>query len=216
MEKCLQFFICPTKADGSEPDCSKRVHVINMSLQNLRGTLDKAIDAANAAGIILVSISGNSGPFCLTHTLPGLFDNVISTGNTDHLDNLSFSSGLGPNWMKGSHFKPDVVGPGSDVLSANHNPTEFKYILMSGTSMAAPHLTGLVALLLTRDKTLTQEQVRELIIQNTDKNLTSQYKKWCDGSNVPEGTFPNSIFGYGRFNALKAINAQTAMLAGRK
>lgn len=216
LEKCIQFFICPHKADGSDPDCSKRVNVINMSLQTI---YYEGFGVALAAGIILVSIAGNYGPLCSSHTHPGWSEEVISTGSTDESDSLSVFSGLGPMRLAMGpvgRIKPDVVAPGSNVLSANHDPSQFKYIMLDGTSMAAPHVTGVVALLLTREKALTQDQVLNLLIQNTDQNVTLMYTKWCDGDKIPEGTIPNSMFGYGRVNALKTINAQTAMLAGKK
>ncbi len=218
IEKCFQFFICPHKPDGSDPDCSKRVHIINMSLGSLP-YFEPILTAAVAAGIILVSVSGNYGPLCFRHTYPGSSLNVIATGSTDQSDDLSVFSGVGPIrpiFELNGRLKPDVVAPGSKVLSANYDTSQFNYILMDGTSMAAPHLAGLIALLLTRDKTLTQDQVLELIIRNTDQNLSHTYHDWCDSDRIPEGSFPNSLFGYGRINALKTINAQTALLAGRK
>ncbi len=189
-----------------------------MSLGDLPD-FEQILAAAIEAGIILVGGSGNHGPLCYRHTYPGWSLNVIAAGSTDQSDDLSIFSGVGPSqpYLEPyGRIKPDVVAPGSKVLSANYDTSKFKYIMMDGTSMAAPHVAGLVALLLTRDKTLTQEQVLELIIRNTDQNVNHTYHRWCDGDTIPEGNFPNSLFGYGRINALKTINAQTVMLAGRK
>ncbi len=200
-------------------DCSKRVHVINLSQQRFSDSVEPFLEAAVASGIILVGITGNSGPLCFTQTYPGLSHNVISTGATDQFDDLAEFSSLGPHIPRhnlAGRFKPDVVAPGRDVLSANFDTSEFKYLLLDGTSLAAAHVTGLVALLLTRDKTLTQEQVRELIIQNTDQNVSHSWTGWCDGYCIPLGSVPNNLFGYGRINALKTINAQTAMLGRKK
>ncbi len=200
-------------------DCSKRVHVINMSLGGLPRSTEPLFEATVAAGIIFVASAGNSGPSCYTLGYPGLSFNVISSGSTDQFDDLSWFSSLGPypgfNIQVG-RFKPDVVAPGSDVLSANYDTSEFKYLRMSGTSMSAPHVTGLVALLLTREKRMVQEQVRPMLILNTDQNLTYTQSAWCDGICWRRDTFPNSLFGHGRINALKSINFQTERLAGRK
>ncbi len=195
-----------------------------MSLQEFSYQTEPLFLAARAAGIILIGIAGNFGDCCHTHTYPGLFETVISTGATDEFDNLTYFSGLGPPYRLGAstpplaqgRFKPDVVAPGWNVLSANHDTSKFKYILLSGTSMSAPHVTGLAALLLTRDKTLTQEQVLELIVRNTDRTVDKQFAPWCDRGTIPIDSIPNSLFGYGRINALKAVNAQTAMLTGNK
>lgn len=78
--------------------------------------------------------------------------------------------------------------------------------------MAAPHVSGTVALLLSRDKDLSIEDIKQLLFQNTDKELQFSGRV-CEG--VGDGVFPNHVFGSGRVNAFKSVVAQTKLLNQR-
>ncbi len=209
-DRCVQFFICPTLPDGSKEDCSKRVDIVNMSFGF--GPLPKYDDiilGLRAAGIIPVASAGNNGPNCSSINLPGATKNdVITVGNTNINDKLSRSSSRGPS--TGNSYKPDVCAPGTHIASVNINDLPNGLSWKTGTSMASAHVTGLVALLLGRDKNLGYDKIRKLIVDNTDQNLTTS-GEICGG--ILDSAYPNDFCGYGRINALKALEAQSKLSA---
>lgn len=104
---------------------------------------------------------------------PATAHRVITVANYDHRDNtIAQSSSRGPttDTRTGLDTKPDIAAPGQGILAARSGVTndgiccdccnyDF-YTSKSGTSMAAPHITGIVALILQRNRALTWEQVR--------------------------------------------------------
>jgi len=113
--------------------------------------MDAAVDTF--VTVIVVS-AGNDGPTSRTITNPGIAYNVITVGNLDDKntlnpgdDTIRSSSSRGPTW--GGRVKPDIVAPGTLIRSTNNdwqgsNPD---FVDMTGTSMAAPHVSGSAALL---------------------------------------------------------------------
>ena len=103
---------------------------------------------------------------------PGIAQNVITVGATDDTDNLaSFSStGQTPD----GRLKPEIAAPGVDIASLQAAGTLMPgsvvvspgIVNASGTSMAAPHISGVAALILEKNPNLTPAQVRTLIINN--------------------------------------------------
>jgi subtilisin family serine protease len=73
---------------------------------------------------------------------------------------------------------------------------------MSGTSMAAPHIAGLVALLLQEDPTATYDTIKSKLQDGAVKNLAAN-SFTCSG--IPSSSFPNNIYGHGRLNATSSI-----------
>lgn len=83
---------------------------------------------------------------------------------------------------------------------------------LSGTSMAAPHVSGTIALLMTREQEMTLSSVKELLFENTDRQLTFSGRV-CE--NIRDDVFPNHVFGNGRVNAFKSVSAQTKSLSAK-
>ncbi|ODM98663.1 Bacillopeptidase F [Orchesella cincta] len=203
---CGQFFACPTLTNGSNPDCSKAPNIVSNSWGGMGGNpwFYEVLDAWHLVGIIPVFSAGNVGPECFTVGSPADQLATIGVGSTRDDDAISRFSAVGPS-IEENRMKPDIVAPGQDIVSASHLGNE-TYRLMSGTSMAAPHAAGTIALLLTRNKALSFDDVKNLLLGNADQNLTFNGTV-CEG--LQDNVFPNYVFGHGRINALKSVRAQS-------
>jgi serine protease AprX len=108
---------------------------------------DDDIRALRSAGIVVTFAAGNDGPAPASSSSPGNNPGVLSVGAVDQDLVVARQSGRGPSSCDGSVF-PRVVAPGVGVrttdLSHGGQPT---YTLASGTSLAAPHAAGVLALL---------------------------------------------------------------------
>ncbi len=203
----MQWMLEPTDLNGNNPDPSKRPQVVNNSWGGPGGRtyyLD-AVESWRAAGIVPVFSAGNEGSECGTLGSPG--DNVPSynVGATDSSDGIASFSSRGPNPFTGRPG-PEVSAPGVNIGSSY--PTD-SYTVMSGTSMAAPHVTGSVAVLLSAEPDLIgQVEMIEEILRATAVKLTSG--QTCGG--VSGSEIPNSTFGWGRIDLLAAV--EMAMNAG--
>ena len=112
-------------------------------------TLQAAVEAQAAAGIMMVVAAGNSGSACSTVSdPPSLYAASYTVGalNTGTDTIASFSS-RGPVTADGSNrIKPDITAPGTGTRSCS-NSSDTAYTTASGTSMATPHISGAMALL---------------------------------------------------------------------
>ncbi|WPZ19788.1 S8 family peptidase [Geobacillus subterraneus] len=131
--------------------------VINLSLGNYQpsSVLEEAIRYAYAHDVVLVAASGNDSTS--QPSFPAAYPEVISVGAVD--PDLSYA--LYSNY--GDYV--DVVAPGTNIASTF---TGHRYAALSGTSMAAPHVTALAALIRSINPRLTNDEVRRMIIQSAD------------------------------------------------
>lgn len=153
---CMQFMLAPFPVGGdpfADGDPTRSAHVLNNSWgcpEDYEGcdpeSLRPAVAALRAAGIFVVASAGNSGPNCSTISDSiATYDEVFSVGAVNRQNDLALFSSVGPVVADGSgRIKPDIVAPGVDVLSAYPNGS---YEEASGTSMAGPHVAGVVALI---------------------------------------------------------------------
>jgi len=158
----------------------------------------------NAAGVIVVFAQGNSGSACNTANSPGDNPNVLGVGSITSANALSSFSSRGASAF--GTIKPDISAPGSAVRSAYHT-SDTAYSSLSGTSMACPHVSGVVALLRSRNQNISFAQVKSLLTQNANTQVTPTGQN-CGG--VSDSVFPNNSFGAGRVDALAAFQALVA------
>ena len=138
--------------------------VINMSLgvQHTGGGLphQDVIDYAQRKGVTVVAATGNDGTEELYY--PGAFDSVIAVGASDLLGDVAAFSTFGQ--------QVTLVAPGTQIYSTY---LENGYAFSSGTSHAAPFVTGAVALLKSLARklghTLTDGQIKHVLIHTADK-----------------------------------------------
>jgi len=183
----------------------RRADIINMSLGSAsRSTAEQnAINAAVNAGVIVVAAAGNDAtndPF-----YPASYNNVISVSATDYRGNLSYYSNYGSNI--------DVAAPGGDgrmdlnhdnqpdailstYVSVNDNGVrQSTYGYLQGTSMASPHVAGVIALMKSAYPDLTYDDFMTLLstCAITNKAANSSCSR-------------DDRFGYGQIDAYRAVN----------
>lgn len=132
---------------------------ISIGIQTDSPALKAIIEKAYSKGILLVAAAGNDGnEMGLGDSIdfPAKYDQVIAVGAIDQFNKrASFSS-------TGSDL--EVTAPGLNILSTSLNGN---YAEMSGTSMAAPFVTGQLAIIKQAYPTLTNDQIRSILSENT-------------------------------------------------
>lgn len=142
----LEWAVDPNQ-DG---DFADHMDVVNLSLGSPYGstydTSAVAADNAALAGVIVVASAGNSGDTQLIVGTPSIADRAISVAASQHTqDAIAEFSARGPR-RGDAALKPDLAAPGVAITSAASN-TGWQSYRLSGTSMAAPHVAGVMALL---------------------------------------------------------------------
>ncbi len=215
--ECFEWFLAPTDLNNQNPDPSLAPHVINNSwgCPKIEGCdssnwhiLEMAVNNLRQAGIVVVVSAGNDGPACNTIAVaPAFFEGSFSVGATAMNDTIVGFSSRGPVLVDGSNrIKPDVTAPGLNVLSSTRGGN---YGFSSGTSMAGPHVVGLVALMISANPQLAgQVEIIEDIIEQTAVPKTTDQN--CGNESGTE--VPNNTYGYGRIDALAAVNVALALM----
>ncbi|TMW69542.1 hypothetical protein Poli38472_001698 [Pythium oligandrum] len=201
---CAEWVLCPTDPQGEHRDCSKAPRIINNSWgqQAADTSYESIIDAWRAAGIIPVFANGNSGPFCESVNYPAGYPNVLGVGATDNKDALKLISSVGP--AVNGVVKPDFIAPGGDIRAASLD-SDTSYAVVSATSIAAPHLSGSIALLLHERPDLSYDQVLRLLAETSVRTFAGPSFEQCGDPLTPDNVFPNNQFGYGRVDIHQAI-----------
>ena len=208
--ECFEFFLAPYPIDGdpmTDGDPSLAPHVINnsWSCPPSEGcdpdSLRTIVENVRAAGIGVVVSAGNSGSSCETvNAPPARHDASFTIGATDSSNRIASFSSRGPVIAdEGNRPKPDVSAPGVGVRSSVPGGD---YGYKSGTSMAAPHVSGLVALLWSSAPNLIgYVETTEKIVQETARPVVNST---CGGD--ADG-HPNNVYGWGIVDALAAVQA---------
>ena len=155
--------------------------VINLSLGSSDGTpshpLSLAVNNAVRMGVIVVASAGNSGPTIGTIGTPGNAALAITVGALRPDSSIAGFSSRGP--VSGTYdLKPDIAAPGVDILSARFGGGHHR---LSGTSMAAPYVAGLVAQLIANDPLAPPMSWRSRVIQSA---TTSENPIWDVGYGI--------------------------------
>jgi subtilisin family serine protease len=217
---CGQWMVAPTDLSGSNPNTDLRPHVVNNSWGNCEQYYNPwyqgVVDSWQAAGIYPVFANGNAGN-CQRPSPPGLntvgnparYGNVTGVGSSGNSDGqYAAYSAWGPtdnldtvNPNGYPTLKPQVVAPGVGIRSSL-NGGDTSYGFMSGTSMSAPHVAGLVALMWQAAPWLQGDYATtETIIQSTANPIPYATGNGDEGP----GNVPNHATGWGEIDALAAV-----------
>jgi subtilisin family serine protease len=133
---------------------ANRARVVNLSLAGPRDPLlERALAAAAARGIILVAAAGNNGA-AAPPAYPAAYADVIAVTAIDSRDELYSRANRGPYIA--------VAAPGVDVLAPARGSG---HDLQTGTSFAAAHISGVLALMIERNPALTVEEARRALVE---------------------------------------------------
>lgn len=165
-------------AEGVIHATAQGAKVISMSLGGeYSDVMQDAVRYAYDHGVLLVAAAGNQGS--ITKWYPAGYDEVLAVSATDSTDQLASFSSYG-EWI-------EVSAPGVDVYSTIPSNS---YASWSGTSMAAPHVAGVAALIWSAFPHYTRDQVRRLLEGTADDLGESGFDEY---------------YGYGRVNARNAL-----------
>jgi len=199
-------------------DFSDHVDVINMSLGSTYGSLTDptAIASDNAAliGVVVVAAAGNEGDVYYATGSPGASERAISVAAvSDHLGTGAFGiaasfTSRGPR-LGDAGLKPDISAPGEAIVSARSGSPGTGSRLASGTSMAAPHVAGAMALLRQIHPDWRVEELKALAM-NTAR-LQSTDPTQSDGQGYPYGP---TRTGSGTIDLANALNTNVIAFNG--
>jgi subtilisin family serine protease len=194
-----EWVLAPTDLAGANPRADLRPHIVNNSWGASNGSVvdpfyEATVNAWRASGIFPSFSNGNSGPGCNTSGSPGDYLETYSSGAFDINGAIASFSSRGPG--ESGTIKPNLASPGVSVRSSV--PTN-GYSSFSGTSMAAPHTSGAVALMWSAAPTLVGDltQTAELL----DNTAADTSDLTCGGT-----ADDNNVWGEGKLNAFAAVD----------
>jgi len=209
--ECFQFMIAPTDLAGNNANPSLRPHIVNNSWAcpesegcTTRAELETIVNNTQAAGIFVQASAGNSGPNCSTvSTALAIYDASFSAGAIDINNALVNFSSRGPStFYTPNLLKPNLSAPGSNVRSITRS-SDTAYANLSGTSMASPHVAGVVALLWSaRPSMIRNIAATKALLQSSANPGVTVAAQTCGGT--PSTQIPNNSFGHGRVDVLAA------------
>eukprot|EP00002_Diphylleia_rotans_P006022 TRINITY_DN152_c0_g1_i2.p1 TRINITY_DN152_c0_g1~~TRINITY_DN152_c0_g1_i2.p1 ORF type:complete len:464 (+),score=79.78 TRINITY_DN152_c0_g1_i2:57-1448(+) len=199
-----QWVACP-----NSPSCTEKPHVVNNSWGGGQGDTWylSYINAWRAANILPVFSAGNSGSACSTANSPGDNDGAFSVGASDLSDRVASFSSRGPGRLVAQ--KPQISAPGVSVNSA-YSTSDTAYARLSGTSMAAPHIAGAAALLISSRPGISIDEIERVFVSTTFKRMQQPTSGATSCGGIAYNTYPNYIYGYGRIQVDAALTALAA------
>lgn len=165
---------------------AQKIRVINISVgmrervrPELQQRLLQSVEQAWDQGIVVLAAAGNNGPGENTVTSPGVSKKIITVGSLDTINERkrepSLYSGRGPT--ESCVVKPEILMPGTDIISCGTRPGT--YIRKSGTSMAVPVVSGMIALLLCKYPAMMPNEVKLQLYRSADHSgIDESFKCW--------------------------------------
>ncbi len=188
-------------ASGIDFAVNNGADVINMSIGSayFDSTLQTAVNNAWDSGVVVISAAGNEALQEISY--PAGFEKSISVAaiqETSDLSNPDENMGTRRSYFS-NYGTVDIAAPGSSVLSAACNCSVYDgtYVSFSGTSMAAPHVAGVAALILDAHNSFSPDQVK-YVLESTATDLETSGRDQYVGSglvnaNTATGALSNSI-----------------------
>ena len=204
--ECMEWFLAPYPIGGGQgdplraPDITVNAWRCPPSEGCSVDTLQAAVEAQAAAGIMMVVGADSAGPNCSTmENPPSIYAASYTVGAlTTGTDNVASFSSRGPVIIDGSNrIKPDISAPGTNIRSS-YNGSDADYASLSGTSMATPHIAGAMAFLWCARPELRHNISASRTVLN-EAAFFLAYKQ-C-GSAGP----PNNVTGWGRVDISAAV-----------
>ena len=213
--ECMQFMLAPYPLSGdpfTDGDPALGANIMNNSwgCPGLEGcdedTFLYAVRNLRAAGIFVVASAGNDGPGCGTLKFPPAnYAELFTVGAIDSMGELATFSSIGPSIADNIQVnKPDLIAPGVDIISSTPGNTYARY---SGTSMAGPHVVGVVALMWSANPNLIGDipTTTKILLESADPYQGALPN--CPGAN----NLPSTAVGYGIVNAYRAVELALQM-----
>jgi len=206
----MQYMLAPTaNVDGSGVgNPAMAPDIVNNSWgfedTSCNDILKEAVENWRSAEIMPVFAAGNSGSDPATIGIPANYRETFAVAAVNSSDDLAWFSSRGPSAC-GDFIKPDISAPGVSIRSVQSykpppsQPRDRGYNVKSGTSMAAPHVAGVAALMRSYDPTLTVVELEQIMIETAVPLTDSSY---------PET--PNYGYGYGLVDAYAAVESLLA------
>ena len=218
--ECFEFFLAPYPVGGTpaQGDPSKAPHVVSNSWTCPpsegcdAGALEASVDALRQAGIVVVVSAGNNGTSgCASPTYPPtIYQQSFSVGAFSHAsDQIASFSSRGPVTYDGDTYtKPNISAPGVSIRSSIPGGG---YGYKSGTSMAAPHIAGAVALVISADPAYAGDvdAIEDILASTAEPKTTTE---GCGGDGPTD--VPNNVWGWGILDVLGAVTEITGSLEG--
>ena len=177
-------------------------NVINMSVggNGASTLLEDAINYAYSNNVPVVVSTGNQNSVI---QYPAKYSNAFAIGSTNSNDTRSVPFFWDVN--SGSNFGPelDFVAPGNYIYGLSYNSNTNYNTYWGGTSQAAPHVAGVISLLLSIDSSLTVDQIRTILQESSEDQVgdSDDTVGW------------DQYYGFGRINAYNALTNQALNIA---
>ena len=178
--------------DNNDPGVHMQSSALNTAIS------DALLNGRNGLGTVVVFSSGNNStidPITTVDYPANSNPQILAVGSIKNDGTRSTFSDYG-NGL-------DVVAPGEDIVSTA--PGAGNYVTLSGTSMAAPFVSGTAALMIAVNPCLTQQQIHDAICKTAQKITTASYS-YTNTSAHPLGSW-NAELGYGLLDAEAAVNS---------
>ncbi len=208
--ECMEFILAPYPIGGGQGDPTKAPDITTNSWSCppsegcSANTLQAAVEAQAAAGIMMVAAAQNAGPSCSTvQDPPGIYAAAYSVGalNTGTDTITSFSS-RGPVTIDGSgRIKPDITAPGTGTRSCS-NSADNAYTTVSGTSMATRHISGAIALLWSAIPSLKNQT-------HDSRTAMNRAAHFISSTQCGDAGPPNNVYGWGWVDIFAAVGGST-------